>query len=158
MAKKKVNKRYETYDGVGRVLKGWATVFREPVQKGDTFEHEGALITRILRGGEPLYELGQEMRNSPGEPLITVVHLEVDPNPGNMWPDEAAREGFVHLGQFTAAYRARYGEIALWRPAWRIRVERQAPQLDNVDEARAEFWETTMAPLAQLAEEKVGEG
>jgi len=97
------------------------------------------------------------MRNSPGEPLITVVHLEVDPNPGSMALDEAAREGFVHLGQFTAAYRARYGEIALWRPAWRIRVERQAPQLDNVDEARAEFWETTMAPLAQLAEEKVGE-
>ena len=128
----KAKKQFEVYDGVVRVLTGQAIVFRDPVQKNDKFDHDGeGVITTIYRDGEPLYELGQVVGNG----YALIVHLEVDPNPGNMTLDEAAKEGFMHLRQFREAFVEAHGEDALWRPAWRIRCERQTEYQEEIDDA-----------------------
>jgi len=125
-AKKEVSK----YEGIDRVANGKATVFRDPVQKEDRFEYDDkGAITKIFRGGELLYVLGQQIGGA-----AEIVHLEVDPNPGNMTLDEAAKEGFVHLGQFREVFVWTYGEDALWRPAWRVRCERQTEDQEEMED------------------------
>lgn len=112
------------YDGMKRVKGGQATVFRDPVQKGDEFEHENGLITKIFRDGDLLYKLKKRISIRPKGSYVRIVHLEVDANPGRMSQEEAIREGFAIPLLFKAAFEAAYGENALWRPAWRVEWER----------------------------------
>lgn len=117
------NERYETYTGIDRVLNNWAKVFREPVQKDDKFEHEGNNITKVYRDGKLLFRLGKKIKMEPKGSFAKIVHIEVDPNPGNMSLDEVVKEGFAHLGQLRTAFGQAFGFDALWRPAWRVECE-----------------------------------
>ena len=132
----KKDERYEIYQGMDRIRKGFATVFRDPVQKGDSFNHEGTAITKIYRGSKVLYAVGQKVKGENGL-TAEIVHLEVDPNPGNMKLDQAVKEGFVHIGQFSKAFSDAYSENALWRPAWRIECEVHQPLAEAEPELEA---------------------
>jgi len=114
------------YEGRERVRNGQATIFRDPIQKADKFEHEGGKILKIYRDGKLLYKVGKRYGIKPGiTSYVTIVHLEVDANPGRMTLEEAAREGFRSQLLFKAAFEGEYGENALWRPAWRVVCERK---------------------------------
>lgn len=133
---KKTGERNEKYQGMERIQKGLATVFRDPVQKGDHFDHAGTAITKIYRGGKVLYAVGQKIKGDNGL-TAEIIHLEVDPNPGNMKSDQAVKEGFDTLYQFSEAFFEAYGESALWRPAWRIECEIHQPVADAEPELEA---------------------
>ncbi len=141
------NERYETYTGIDRVMNNWAKVFREPVQKWDKFEHDGPRITKVYRDGALLFRLGKKYSIKPKGSFIKIVHIEVDPNPGNMPLDEAVKEGFVHLGQFRKGFSRSVGDDALWRPAWRIEFEihlsEEEPEVDDPDPVEGEEVENT---------------
>jgi len=108
-----------------KVKAGQKVVTRRPVKSGDRFEFEGVNIIRVIRDGRLLWEVGKEYAVQPGrgvegEGKMRILHLEVDPNPGNMPKIEAILEGFDHPRQFKAEWIEMYGDDQLWRPAHRI--------------------------------------
>lgn len=116
-------------------------VVRDPVLKGDRFEHEGVLITKVFREGKVLYELGKKMKSG------KVVHLEVDPNPGSMDNEEIRLAGYNSRDEFVAAWVKTYDADKLWRPAWRIELEKtvEVKPLEKLEEEaipnEADGWE-----------------
>jgi hypothetical protein len=114
-------------DGTFEKVKGLCKfVTRRPIKKEDEFEHEKGKILRVIRGGRLLWEVGKDYavqpgRGKEGEGRMRILHLEVDPNPGNLSYLEAILEGFEHPDQFREVWKAMYGEEALRHPAWRIR-------------------------------------
>lgn len=117
------NERHEMYEGIERILNKWAKVFREPIQKVDKFEHDGPNITRVYRDGKLLFRLGKKIPMEPKGSFAKIVHIEVDPNPGNMPEGEVAKEGYGHLAEFRRQFSTAFGPDALWRPAWRVECE-----------------------------------
>jgi hypothetical protein len=135
--KKKTEKVVRTYEGVDRVLNGQAVVFREPYEKGDTFAYDNlSVITAAVRDGKPLYAVGQKLEGPAG--VFEVVEIEIWTNQHNLCQSEAELEGFAHPAVFAALYEARYGD-ALYRPAWRIKVNPlPALPLEKVEEKDGE--------------------
>lgn len=104
------------------------TVTRRPVKKNDKMEFDGVSLARVYREGRLLWEVGKTYAAQPGRGIeadgrIKIISLEVDPNPGYMTMDEARKEGFEHPNEFKEVWVEMYGDVALWRPAFRIEFE-----------------------------------
>jgi hypothetical protein len=125
MTKKKetdMKKEKDVVYGLDRLRDGIATLMKDPVQNYDLIEwNSQGYLTRILRDGKPLYWLGQKIGWTPEGEELVVLHLLMEHAPGYIRLEELAEEGFDSRDDFREAFRAAYGEDALWKPAWRIR-------------------------------------
>ncbi|HPL70339.1 MAG TPA: hypothetical protein PLR56_09160 [Brevefilum sp.] len=118
-----MKKKEELKYGIERLMRGDASVMRVPVHKGDRIEwNVHGYMTRILRDGKPIWWLGKKIGWRPDGEELVVLHLIVDQAPVYIWEEEPKLEGYESAEAFERAFAAAYGEEALYKPAWRIRV------------------------------------